>query len=286
MIRRLLALLALLLPLTVATPALAQSAGSCQFILGFATLHSLDPADVGNCVDNQAFAANGDAQQHTTKGLLVWRKRDNFTAFTDGARSWVNGPNGLLERLNTQRFSWEANPDGLPLADAIIQAQFAPIAVRQPQPDDLVDDPVEVAGVGTGFEGMITARVRDATGKELARVAVHVGGTGIWGNFQAGIPLGAVPVTPQGTLEVFELSPKGDGAEIHKVVVPITFGRALLDPYHGFAEYTVAPGDTLRGIAQRFYGDSGRWPTILEANRDRLADPDHLATGHALRIPQ
>jgi len=286
MFRRLFVLLALLLPLTMATPALAQSAPTCQYILGFATLHSLDVTDTGDCLDNQAFAANGDAQQHTTKGLMAWRKADNWTAFTNGYWTWINGPNGLAKRLNTQRFSWEENPDGLPLADAIIQAQFAPIAVRQPQPYDLVDDPVEVAGVGTGFEGMITARIRDATGKELARVAVHAGGTGIWGNFQAGIALGAIPGTPQGTIEVFELSPTGDGTELHKVVVPITFGRALLDPYHGFAEYTVAPGDTLRGIAQRFYGDSGRWPTILEANRDRLADPDHLATGHALRIPQ
>jgi len=57
---------------------------------------------------------NGDALQLTTTGgMLVWRKADNWTAFTDGYRSWINGPNGLQERLNTQRFSWEANPNGL-----------------------------------------------------------------------------------------------------------------------------------------------------------------------------
>jgi hypothetical protein len=27
----------------------------------------------------------------------------------------VNGPNGIAQRLNTQRFSWEANPDRLPV---------------------------------------------------------------------------------------------------------------------------------------------------------------------------
>src|SRR5262249_21138217 len=32
---------------------------------------------------------------------------DNFTAFTDGARTWVNGPFGLQQRLNTERFDWE-----------------------------------------------------------------------------------------------------------------------------------------------------------------------------------
>jgi hypothetical protein len=43
-------------------------------------------------------------------GLLLWRKLDNWTAFTDGVRWWVNGPLGLQQRLNDQRFSWEANP--------------------------------------------------------------------------------------------------------------------------------------------------------------------------------
>jgi len=47
--------------------------------------------------------------------LLVWRKLDNWTTFTDGFHTWVNGPYGLQERLNDQRFGWEANPDGLPV---------------------------------------------------------------------------------------------------------------------------------------------------------------------------
>lgn len=113
-----LAAVALIVSLFTASSAFAQSAPGCRFILGFATLHSLDPADIGDCTDNQAFAANGDALQHTTNGLLVWRKLDNWTAFTNGYQTWINGPSGLAERLNTQRFRWEANPDGLPLADA------------------------------------------------------------------------------------------------------------------------------------------------------------------------
>jgi uncharacterized protein YkwD len=63
---------------------------------------------VGDCTSNQAFAANGDAQQTSSHGLLAWRKADNWTAFTDGYRTWINGPNGLQTRLNTERFSWEA----------------------------------------------------------------------------------------------------------------------------------------------------------------------------------
>jgi hypothetical protein len=81
----------------------------CQFVLGFKTLHDLASANIGDCVDNQAFASNGDAQQHTVKGLLAWRKADNWTAFTDGYQTWLNGPAGLVNRLNTQRYSWEAD---------------------------------------------------------------------------------------------------------------------------------------------------------------------------------
>jgi hypothetical protein len=91
-------------------------ADNCQFVLGFATIASLIPRQVGQCLENEHHSAtNGDGLQATTGGLLVWRKADNFTAFTDGFRTWVNGPFGLQMRLNSQRFFWEQNPEGLPI---------------------------------------------------------------------------------------------------------------------------------------------------------------------------
>ena len=163
---------------------------------------------------------------------------------------------------------------------------FAPITVRQPEPFDIVDDPVGVCGIGTGFEASFSARVRDASGNELARVSIHAGlGNGALGNFYAELPLGPVPGTAQGTLEVFEASSE-DGTELHKVVVPITFGRTLVDPYGGFLQYAVESGDTLFGIARRFYGDGNLFPRIFEANRDQIHDPDLIFPGNVLRIPQ
>ncbi len=162
---------------------------------------------------------------------------------------------------------------------------FPPISARHPRPHDLVDDPVEVCGVGTGFEATFAARVRDGHGAELSQVTITAGGTGIWGNYHAALPLGGVPATPHGTLEVFEFSAR-DGSEINKVVVPIVFGRALIDPYHGFAQYTVVPGDTLSAIAQQWYGAAAQWPRIFEANRHQLTNPDRIVPGQVLRIPQ
>jgi hypothetical protein len=85
-------------------------------------MHDLIPNVVGSCQANEHHnPATGDALQETTGptgtgGLLVWRKSDNWTAFTDGYHTWVSGPNGIQERLSLQRFAWEANPEGLPVA--------------------------------------------------------------------------------------------------------------------------------------------------------------------------
>ena len=159
------------------------------------------------------------------------------------------------------------------------------ISVRHPRQNDIVDDPVEVAGVGTGFEGTLVARLRNATGQEIAQRSFQAGGTGIWGSFFFRIDVPGVPNRPRGTLEVFEVSAE-DGSEIFKRVVPILFGRALQDPYQGFTVYAVQPGDTLSSIAQEFYGDPDRFRTIFAANRNVLDDPDEIFPEQELRIPQ
>ncbi|MDE2817689.1 MAG: hypothetical protein OXM03_13935 [Chloroflexota bacterium] len=81
---------------------------------------------MGDCLENQRYAANGNSEQHTTGGLLVWRKADNLTSFTDGYRTWINGPNGLVQRLNTERFVWEADyapGGGIAMPRSILQVE-------------------------------------------------------------------------------------------------------------------------------------------------------------------
>ena len=87
-------------------PLLAQV---CAFQLGFKVLHDLIPDVVGTCLDDEQHSpATGITQQNTTNGRLTWRKADNWTGFTDGQRTWINGPEGLQQRLNSERFPWEA----------------------------------------------------------------------------------------------------------------------------------------------------------------------------------
>ena len=47
----------------------------------------------------------------------------------------------------------------------------------------------------------------------------------------------------------------------------------------------VQPGDTLSIIALKVYGSAGRWRSIYEANRDKLANPDMVPAGVVLRLP-
>lgn len=85
----------------------AEAAQPCQFVLGFQALHDAAANDIGDCLESANYQANGDAFQHTTKGLLVWLKSSNLTQFTNGFRTWIIGPAGLVSRLNSDHFSWE-----------------------------------------------------------------------------------------------------------------------------------------------------------------------------------
>ncbi len=107
-------LAALALVLALALVARPAQAATCQYVLGFATLHNLIPNVVGNCVTDEYHDGVGNGYQQTVNGLMQWRKADNWTAFTNGYQTWVNGPRGIQQRLNTQRFAWEANREGLP----------------------------------------------------------------------------------------------------------------------------------------------------------------------------
>lgn len=124
----------------------------CQFQLGFLTLEQLIPDAVGSCIDSEHHGPNGDGLQDTVGGLLVWRKSDNWTAFTDGYRTWVNGPFGMQERLNTERFAWESDdtpaPDSAsPLSALGVPTPATPVPTAVISPDAGAASPVPAGAV-------------------------------------------------------------------------------------------------------------------------------------------
>jgi beta propeller repeat protein len=89
-----------------ATP--PPTSGPCQYILGFKTLHDQIADKVGPCVTSEYWNEIGDSNQITQGGLMAWRKADNWTAFTNGSMTWLNGPCGIQMRPNAGPFfSWE-----------------------------------------------------------------------------------------------------------------------------------------------------------------------------------
>lgn len=50
--------------------------------------------------------------------------------------------------------------------------------------------------------------------------------------------------------------------------------------------YTVQSGDTLSAIARHFYGDASLYMKIVAANKSTLTNPDNIAPGQVLHIPE
>jgi hypothetical protein len=105
-------------PLAAALPPLERLAQRvvagqprCEIVLGFSVVQAyVGSSVVGTCLeDEQVSVTTGTTTQRTTGGLLVWRSSDGALAFTDGYQTWLVGPAGLQQRLNSQRYCWEAD---------------------------------------------------------------------------------------------------------------------------------------------------------------------------------
>jgi len=96
------------------------------------------------------------------------------------------------------------------------------IWVTNPTPGQVVATPLEVRGSARVFEAMVSARLMDDSGREMASgFAAAAQGAPGRGDFI--LPLSFHAGAPgKGTVEVFWKSPK-DGKELDKVVIPVTW---------------------------------------------------------------
>jgi len=179
------ALTGFLLPiLATGNQMVGAQAAACTFHLGFESLHELMPAVVGECLgDEQHNPENGDGLQQTTTGLLVWRKADNWTAFTDGSTTWINGPLGLVRRPNTgPAFPWEAVAQ--PVASGIEgQVVLGPTCPGPERPGQVCEQPYPT-----------TVAMFDAQNQPLTSVQ-----TDAQGQFRVSLAPGIYTLRPQVT---------------------------------------------------------------------------------------
>lgn len=157
------------------------------------------------------------------------------------------------------------------------------IRLDMPRAFDLVGSPVQIGGIGTGFEATINYRIHDGHDEVTGFITVG-GGTGEHAQFQKRVGVGRASFRLDRVfVEVFEVS-ADDGSELHKVTRPVFLGSRIVRGYIGFREHTVKSGDTLTKIARRHYGTDDFQP-IFRANRHILDDPDLIHPGQLLRIP-
>ena len=161
---------------------------------------------------------------------------------------------------------------------------MANIILQQPQPFDLVGDPILVAGLSVAFEATVQWELSE--GHAMLSGFFTGGGATSVRQFQTSITGVAGTDMKQALmfLTLFTESAE-DGSRRDVTTVPLIYGPLLIDGFEGYRTYTVRPGDTLSGIAAAQYGDASRWPMIHTANQHLVPNANLIFVGQHLRIP-
>jgi nucleoid-associated protein YgaU len=173
-----------------------------------------------------------------------------------------------------------------PLGKVVAMSESLLEAFRldQPRANDLVGNPLLIAGSGGGFEAVIVVRVLAGNGQVLVESSLT--STNLTSAWQTTVGLPEPPPTNRGVVQVGPST--GGGQEPGMVSLPVFFGTAIAPGFRSYFLYTVQPGDTLSGIAAAqapLYIGNGFGP-IFEANRHVIGDnPDLINPGTVLRLP-
>jgi len=79
--------------------------------------------------------------------------------------------------------------------------------------------------------------------------------------------------------------PRADFSNVQGSSSTTTPGDASGSTAAGSRSYTVKAGDSLSKIAKQELGDASKWPSIYEANRDKISNPDLIHPGQVLTLP-
>ena len=78
----------------------------------------------------------------------------------------------------------------------------------------------------------------------------------------------------------------GDVKGVEKVVADkLTFPAPKAEEKEEFEIYEIVSGDTLGGIAKRYYGKASLYTRIHEANKELIPDPNKIYPGQKIKIP-
>jgi nucleoid-associated protein YgaU len=137
--------------------------------------------------------------------------------------------------------------------------------------------------LGASFEDTVRAAVEAVRGLGVADLNAHVDGT---------------VVTLEGTAPSLEVKTRVMEAFNARVETDNTVNRIrVVQPAAATPQspapaeapeprwHVVVAGDTLSGLAKKYYGKAGAYMKTFEANTDQLRDPNLIRVGQKLRIP-
>ncbi len=108
------------------------------------------------------------------------------------------------------------------------------IRIEQPRDFDLVGDPIQVAGVASGYEATVQYRVHEGHDEVTGFLTVG-GGLGEHAQFQTQIDVsGAEFALDRLFVELYDLNHE-TGAEVDNAIVPVILGTKIVPGYHGYA---------------------------------------------------
>jgi len=108
-----------------------------------------------------------------------------------------------------------------PQTRAMYSGYLPAITVQSPVIGEQVTSPVTMSGTADVFEAVVSARILDSAGNEIARTFTTAScGTGCRGDYSVTVSY-PVPRTEPGTIEVFESSAK-NGLPVNVQLIPVT----------------------------------------------------------------
>jgi len=112
-------------------------------------------------------------------------------------------------------------PVQAPQTAAMYVDKLPAITVQNPAIGEQVTSPVTVSGTANVFEAVVSVRILDSAGHEIARTFSTAScGTGCRGDYSVPLSYSVTQAEP-GTVEVFETSPK-DGQPVDVQLIPVT----------------------------------------------------------------
>jgi LysM repeat protein len=96
--------------------------------------------------------------------------------------------------------------------------------------------------------------------------------------------VGALAAAPQ-IQKPAQVRPVATAAAAAEHVIHARLDAAVAPTHVAGRTYVVRAGDTLSGIAQRFYGRSADWPSLYAANRSKIRSPGLIYVGQVLSVP-